>query len=268
MNIAEKFQFIESSKEKANQLSPRTNWNDEFLRKVKFDFTYTSNKVEGNSLNYGQTIKLLRDFVTPKNASSGEVLDMINHQKILDNVFSSYQSQVISEENIRSVHYELMKNFDQWSDDGLYSPGQYKRFENMTIRSTGKVHRYLPPDQVSKAMAELIKFINELLAAKNISSQDKHPLTIVTLFHQRFLNIIHPFSDGNGRVARIFMNLILLKNEYPPIFIKEISKDEYLMRFEVSDNDMNPMLEFMADRLIESLQEKLAFIQNIISKNS
>src|SRR5215210_4205651 len=119
MNIAEKLQSIDILKEKVNQLSPRRNWSDEFLRKVKVDFTYNSNKIEGNTLTYGQTIKLLRDFVTPKNASSGEVLDMINHQKILDNVFSSYTSQAISEENIKSVHQELMKNFDQWSDDGL-----------------------------------------------------------------------------------------------------------------------------------------------------
>jgi hypothetical protein len=54
-------------------------------------------------------------------------------------------------------------------------------------------------------------------------------------------------------------------NGYPPVFIKEVNKDEYLKRFEVSDNDMNPMLEFMADRLIESLKEKWEFSQNQIN---
>jgi hypothetical protein len=52
----------------------------------------------------------------------------------------------------------------------------------------------------------------------------------------------------------------LLKNGYPPVFIKEVNKDEYLKRFEVSDNDINPMLDFMADRLIESLEEKWEFV--------
>ena len=55
--------------------------------------------------------------------------------------------------------------------------------------------------------------------------------------------------------------LKLLKNGYPPVFMKEVNRDEYLKRFELSDNDINPMLDFMADRLIESLEEKLKFMK-------
>jgi Fic family protein len=152
-----------------------------------------------------------------------------------------------------------MKDIEQWENDGLYSPGRYKVFENMTVRSTGKIYTYMPPRDVEKAMEELIRTTNELLAQKDAGSVDKHPLTIATYFHQQFLNVIHPFSDGNGRIARIFVNLIMLKNEYAPIFIKEINKGEYLRRFELSDDDFNPMLDFMADRLIESLNEKIEF---------
>jgi Fic family protein len=119
---------------------PRKDWDDAFFRKVKIDFTYTSNKLEGNTLTYGQTIKLLRDFVAPRNAASGEVLDIINHQKILDIVFTNYRSQSISEENIKELHRELMKDTAQWADYGLYSPGQYKSFENMTVRSTSYLY--------------------------------------------------------------------------------------------------------------------------------
>jgi Fic family protein len=166
-----------------------------------------------------------------------------------------------SEENIKELHRELMKDIDQWGDDGLYSPGQYKAFENMTVRSTGKIYAYMLPSQVGKAMEELIYRINESLKNVDISDLDKHPLTVATYFHQQFLNSIHPFSDGNGRIGRIFTNLILLKNGYPPIFIKEVDKDEYLKRFALSDNDLNPMLDFMADRLIESLEEKFEFMK-------
>ena len=117
------------------------------------------------------------------------------------------------------------------------------------------------PSQVPEAMTELVQHTNELLKNSDVSEGNNHPLTIATYFHQQFLNIIHPFSDGNGRIGRIFTNLILLKNGYPPVFIKEVNKDEYLKRFELSDNDINPMLDFMADRLIESLEEKLAFMK-------
>src|ERR1700754_975928 len=130
MNIAEKLKHIEELKSKVEALQTLKDWDDAFFRKVKIDFTYNSNKLEGNTLTYGQTVKLLRDFVTPKNAASGELLDMVNHQKILDVVFANYRSQSISEDNIKDLHRELMKNRDQWIDDGLYSPGQYKSFEN------------------------------------------------------------------------------------------------------------------------------------------
>jgi Fic family protein len=261
MNIAEKIELIEILKGKIDKLTFTKDWDDAFFRKVKFDFTYTSNKLEGNTLTYGQTIKLLRDFVTPKDASRGEVLDILNHQKVLDQVFINYRSQSISEENIKSLHAELMKDRAQWSDDGYYSPGQYKSFENVTIRSTGKIHTYLPPGEVSKAMEELIQTTNSSLKQADTTEITKHPLSIATYFHQQFLNVIHPFSDGNGRIGRIFVNLILLKSGYAPIFIKEVNKQEYLKRFELSDNDINPMFEFMADRLLESLEEKLKFIE-------
>lgn len=154
-----------------------------------------------------------------------------------------------------------MKDRAQCTDDGLYGPGQYKEFENMTVRATGKIHTYLLPDQVPKGMEELIKVTNDSLKRTDPTDINLHALTIATYFHQQFLNIIHPFSDGNGRIGRIFLYLILLKNGYPPILIKEINKDEYLKRFELSDNDISPMLDFMADRLIESLEEKLKFMK-------
>ncbi len=109
MTISEKLNHIETLKSKLDKLSLQKNWDDPFFKKVKYDFTYNSNKLEGNTLTYGQTIKLLKDFVTPKNTTTGELLDMINHQKILDTVFANYRSENISEDNIKALHAELMK---------------------------------------------------------------------------------------------------------------------------------------------------------------
>jgi Fic family protein len=71
-----------------------------------------------------------------------------------------------------------------------------------------------------------------------------------------FLNHIHPFGDGNGRIARIFMNLILLQKGLPPIFIKEVDKKDYLDCFTNEEKHPGIMLEFMTARLIESLKSK------------
>ena len=71
-----------------------------------------------------------------------------------------------------------------------------------------------------------------------------------------FLNRIHPFGDGNGRIARIFMNLILLQNGFPPIFIDQVDKKLYLDCFTQEEKKAGTMLEFMTNRLIESLKAK------------
>jgi Fic family protein len=87
-----------------------------------------------------------------------------------------------------------------------------------------------------------------------------HPLFVATHFHQQFLNVIHPFADGNGRIGRIFTNLILIKNGFPPLFITDINRTEYLDCFERSETDPEAMLHFLADRLIESLNLKIDFL--------
>jgi len=87
MKIFEKLQIINKLKDKADKLAPPKDWDQDFLEKVKVEFTYNSNKIEGNTITYGQTVKLLRDLVTPRNASTGEVLDMVNHQMVLNIVF-------------------------------------------------------------------------------------------------------------------------------------------------------------------------------------
>lgn len=258
--IGKKIEKINFLKSEISALKTDKDWDDAFLEKVKVDFTYNSNKIEGITLTYGQTIKLLKDFVTPQNAAPGELLNLINHQKVLDSIFKSYRSESFSEENIKAIHKELMKDIAQWTDDGDYSPGRYKSFENYTTRSNGKIHSYIPPADVSAAMAELISNINSQLTDIDIQDIEKHPLTIATFFHQEFLNKIHPFSDGNGRIGRLFTNLILLKQGYPPIFIKDVDRLEYLKCFERSDIDIRPMLDFLADRLVESLTMKLKFM--------
>ena len=89
MGIIEKVQLINRLKDKADHLMPNKDWDLAFLDKVKVEFTYNSNKIEGNTITYGQTIKLLKELVTPRHATTGEVRDLINHQLVLDIVFKN-----------------------------------------------------------------------------------------------------------------------------------------------------------------------------------
>jgi len=261
MEISAKLKKIDRLKKKLDEAGTNKEWDQDFIEKIKIDFTYNSNKIEGNALTYGQTIQLLKEFVAPKNTSTGDCLDILNHQQVLDEVFEQYQATQITEANIKRLHKTLMKSPDQWSDSIHYDPGKYKILENVTTRSSGKIHHYKQPTEVSAAISDLIKDTNHRLSVLIPNGIDDHILKIVTDFHFQFLNNIHPFGDGNGRIARIIMNIILLKYKYPPIFIKPINKLDYMNSFEAEENSPGSMLSFMADRLIESLKIKEKFLK-------
>jgi len=262
MTIQQSIKKIERLKKEIDELQPNLEaWGEEYLEQIKIDFTFASNRLEGNKISYGQTIQILREFVSPQNASISDVLDIINHKAVLDIVFENYSAEQLSEGNIKKLHKELMKSSAQWSDDIYYDPGKYKIFENRTYRTNGKEHLYALPEDVPAEMSRLVKQTNKDISNANNESLHLHPLAIATRFHYLFLNHIHPFGDGNGRIARIFMNLILLKLNYPPIFITEVDKAEYLEIFIKEENTHGAMLKFMAERLIESLKAKKKFIQ-------
>lgn len=264
MTLSDKLLFITGLKDELARSFFQKEWDQPFLEQVKLDFTYYSNKLEGNMLTYGQTLQILRDLTAPKDANLGEVVDIINHKKVLDIVFRQYRSSEISEKYILELHHALMKDISQWIDDGYYSPGRYKDTENFAVRSKGEVHSYLAPKEVPNAMQDLILKVNNMLLTSNDQRQSTHALTIATFFHQQFLNVIHPFADGNGRVGRILMNIILLKLGYPPVFITSVNREAYLDCFEQDDPDR--MLEFMADRMIDSLAMKKTFAEGLTLK--
>eukprot|EP01012_Entosiphon_sulcatum_P026553 TRINITY_DN32019_c0_g1_i1.p1 TRINITY_DN32019_c0_g1~~TRINITY_DN32019_c0_g1_i1.p1 ORF type:complete len:264 (-),score=41.33 TRINITY_DN32019_c0_g1_i1:585-1376(-) len=262
MEISAKLKKIDRLKKKTDEAGTNKDWDQDFIEKIKIDFTYNSNKIEGNALTYGQTIQLLKEFVAPKNTSTADCLDILNHQQVLDEVFEQYQATEITEANIKRLHKALMKSPDQWSDSIHYDPGKYKILENVTTRLSGKIHHYKQPTEVSAAISDLIKDTNHRLSVLICDGNDDHILKIVTDFHFQFLNNIHPFGDGNGRIARIIMNIILLKSKYPPIFIKSINKLDYMNSFEAEENSPGSMLNFMADRLIESFKVKEKFLKS------
>lgn len=235
-------------------------WDEAYLEQLKIDFTYASNRLEGNKVSYGQTLQILHELVSPQNASLADVIDIINHKAVLDIVFENYSAEQLTESNIKKLHKELMKNPAQWNEDIFFDPGRYKKFENRTYRNNGKEHLYAAPEEVSAEMSVLIRKTNKDLQNSDKKSINLHPLAIATRFHYIFLNRIHPFGDGNGRIARIFMNLILLKAGYPPIFINEVNKLHYLETFSKEENSPGSMLEFMVERLIESLKAKKKFL--------
>jgi Fic family protein len=244
--------------------SPKQKWDKDFIEKVKIDFTYNSNKLEGNALTYGETISFLKRITTPKR-SQKDLLDIENHFNLLDKVFEQYK-EPFSIDFIKEIHKNLMKDEEQWEFDTLPNPGNFKIFENFAIRSSGVIKSYMKPENVENALNELTKTTNLHLENIDINTIDNHPITIATYFHNQFLNVIHPFQDGNGRVGRIITNLILMKCDFPPIFIDNsdvVEKGKYLNTFIECEqqNSLDPMIAYFSIQSLESLERKLSFFQ-------
>lgn len=259
-----KLRIINNLKDEIDRLLPDSKWNQEFLEKIKLDFTFYTNKIENNSFTYGQTISFLKEAVAPKNTSIKDCLNIQNHYDILDLIFKNH-NQIFSSQSILDLHAKLMKDRRQWDNPDDYSPGKYKWDFNYTYRQNNTIHYYMNAEDVPAAIEQLVTDINQQSKNLDVHNINNHPLTLATYFHNRFLGEIHPFADGNGRVCRILLNSILIKNDFAPIFINDTDRNSYFKCFDDSSSkNLGSMLLFFADQLINSLKMKKELIQNSI----
>jgi len=176
--------------------------------------TYNSNAIEGNTLSLGETKLVILDGVTIGGKSVREHLEAINHKKAIDYLESIVgQTPQISEELILEVHKLILREIDD------ENAGKYR---DKKVHLSGS--RYLPPDPqvVPLKMREFIAQINQGGKQPVIAAADAH-YGLVT---------IHPFIDGNGRTARLLMNLLLLRTGYPPAIVPVSRREEYIKSLE------------------------------------
>lgn len=119
--------------------------------------------------------------------------------------------------------------------------GKYKAVPNNVRTTTGETYYFTPPEQVKQAMSDLIDWYR----AKE--QEGEHPIVIAATFHYRFVRI-HPFDDGNGRMARLLMNMILIKHGYTVAMIPLEKRDEYLGTLEQTDRtqDLTEFINYIA----------------------
>lgn len=200
-------------------------------RKFMLEFNYNSNHIEGNTLTYGQT-ELLLLF--------GKVVDAANMKDLEDmkasNVgLSMMRDQAgagcpLTEVFVRQLHRTILRE-----DYTVYRrlpggvqtsyvvhAGVYKTRPNSVMTLAGERFEYASPEETPALMADLVRWYNE--------EEDKGELTLAelcALFHYRYIRI-HPFEDGNGRMARLLVNYILCRHGYPMIVVKSADKENYL----------------------------------------
>ncbi|GAV22923.1 cell division protein Fic [Carboxydothermus pertinax] len=204
------------------------------------ELTYNSNAIEGNTLTLTETKVILEDGLTVGHGKTlKEHLEVINHKEALDYIEDIVNRNLdINETIIKQLHYIILKTIDN------KNAGKYR---NINVLISGS--RYRPPEHylVQEKMEELIKWYQE-------NKNNLHPIILAAKFHHKF-TFIHPFVDGNGRCARLLMNLILLRHGYPPAVIKLEERKEYMEALEKAstENDLSDFINIVAKAVERSL---------------
>lgn len=132
-----------------------------------------------------------------------------------------------------------------------FSPGEYKKTDNHVLTLSGVIHHYIPAIQVPSEMEALIQWYEGI-------KKTTHPIELAAVFHHK-LAAIHPFTDGNGRVSRLAMNVILMKAGYPPAIIRNEHREDYYNALEKADHgDLLPIIDLIAAEVKHNLEVMLS----------
>jgi cell filamentation protein, protein adenylyltransferase len=210
---------------------------------LRVELTYTSNAIEGNTLSRTQTAEVIERGVAAviSGKSLKEQLEAINHSKAVDFVKELTTKrkghQYITEQDIRHIHNIILTGIDD------AAAGTYRQTD-VFIR--GKDVEFPRPSEVSRLMKAFVAWLE--------GQQGVHPVMVAATAHFKFVSI-HPFIDGNGRTARLLMNLILLLNGYPLAIIKTEERTAYLDSIYKAqkENDFTEFNEIIVNAVERSL---------------
>jgi len=200
-------------------------------------FTYDSTNIEGNTITLQETSQLLFENITPRK-SLREINEVTNHKEAFDFIIENKKE--ISKELILKLHELVVKN--TLKPELKNQVGKYRTLQ-VYIRGAN----WLPPKpaEVPKEMASLLSWYSK-------NKKKLHPLILAAYFHSAF-ETVHPFVDGNGRVGRLILNMILRKNNFPMINIPNKKKYIYYKSLESAqiNGDLRPLVKFLFDLIKE-----------------
>ena len=254
-SIDEQKQLIDSNRPFSSELE------NKIFQKLKLDWNYNSNAIEGNQLSYGETIAFLNFGLTAKGKPFKDHLDIKGHNEAIGFMLQLIkEDRPLSESDIKDLHKIILVEpyFSKTiSPQGIefekeIKIGQYKTSPNHVKTVSGDIHYYTNPEEVAFEMNNLLEWY------RNAEEENLHPAIISAIFHHKFTSI-HPFDDGNGRLARILSNFILLKHQYPVIVIKNKDKQQYYAALNIADNGIY-------EDLIKLFAENIGFSLDIMQK--
>lgn len=188
------------------------------LKKIQdaldIEYTYESNRIEGNTLTLQETALVINEGVTISGKSMREHLEAINHAEAIDYIKDIAKRNIeINQRTIKEIHALVLHGIDR-ENAGCY--------RNVAVMISGSTH--MPPQSYLIA-SQMEDFMSEF---KRMEEESTHPVIIAAYLHDELVRI-HPFIDGNGRTSRLLMNLYLLRQGYAIVTLK--SDDEMKLRY-------------------------------------
>lgn len=241
--------------DKLKQLNSKRPLPPEVVKKLNEQFalemTYNSNAIEGNSLTLKETAWVIQDGLTIKGKPMKDHLEARDHYAALFYLYELIEHdshQTVSEELIRTIHQLVVRETEQQTA-GSYRTG------NVII--TGSDH--IPPD-----VSILPGLMHDLIRWIGFNQKKLHPVELAAIVHHKLVSI-HPFFDGNGRTARVVMNLILLQQGYPLVIVLKNDRKKYYQALNKADRgDYSSFIRFTAQAVERSLN---VYIKTIAPSN-
>lgn len=244
------YQLIDLYKETIDERRP---FEGEMLAQIKdyyrIGLTWSSNALEGNTLTESETKVLLEDGLTVGGKPLRYTFEAIGHAKAYDFMFTLLRNRTIKEKDILTMHQMFYESIES-----EYA-GKYR---DIDVFITGSKY---PVTETKRIQAEM----DELFHWMETKRDQFHPVEFAAQLHKRFV-FIHPFKDGNGRIARLIMNTTLIQDGYLLTVIPPVLRHEYIELLEKAHRDDKPFEQFIAERIVESQKEIMRLLHMSIPK--
>ena len=258
MNID--FTALTTLRDQWQALQPLSPENEARLwKKLRLEWNYHSNHIEGNTLTYGETELLLLHDRTTGNHSLRDYLEMKAHDVAIEHVrtLAADHGRLLTEGDIRDLNRIALKE-PFWkgaeTPDGQPTrkqivPGQYKTTPNNVRLPNGDIYFFASVEDTPPRMAALAGWLRQ-----ELESPALHPVALAAKLHHDFV-LIHPFDDGNGRVARLLVNYVLLRSGYLPLVVRADDKANYLTALHLADaGELSALVDYLAKLAEWSIQ--------------
>lgn len=229
----------------AGKLTPQVLGNIRKYFRIKS--IYNSNAIEGNVLNVGETRQVVEFGLTITGKPLKDQAEAKNLKEALDFLedLAASPDKPIVEADIRQIHYLVLKGID---DDNA------GRYRTVSVEIGGSEFKPPSPEAVHSEMEQFGKWVSSVSSVnENYGLVDA--ILYATAAHTWFV-YIHPFIDGNGRVARLLMNLLLMRYGYPIAIVTKEDRLRYYDALEISQTaDLTPFVALITECITESLEE-------------